>query len=458
MNSLQRRLQLGLTLSLMLLMALLWWGGSLAVRKLGEDLIGSRLEHDAESLLAALEFGGTAPARIPGKQVNPIYNRPFSGHYFVIRFADGSAEYSRSLWDQTLDVRPLQPGGGAHWYAAGPSGQKLLVWARHYRKQGHAFTLAVAEDLTPLERHLSLFQWTFAGIALAVLFVLLLVQQRVIHGSFRRLESVRADIRRLERGETGTLSEDVPDEILPLVRELNRLLELLARRLERSRNALGNLAHALKGPLNLLVQYLDGEELESHPELRARTRTQTERIRQLVERELKRARLAGGGSPGRRFDARQELPDLVEVLRQVHRRDRLDIRWDVADETPAFGDREDMLELLGNLLDNACKWADARVRCRISGADTIRITVEDDGPGRTEQEMNQLARRGVRLDETVEGHGLGLAIAKDIVKLYNGGIRFDRSGDLGGLRVSVELRQTLEHGALLFAPEAGPAK
>ncbi len=441
MNSLQRLLQLGLTLSLTLLMSILWWTGSLAVRGLGEDLIGSRLEHDAESLLAAISFTGAEQAPLELKYIDPIYKRPFSGHYYVIRLADGTLHYSRSLWDQTLDLQALGPGGTAQWYAPGPSDQKLLVWARYYQKQGHAFTLVVAEDLTPLERHLSLFQWTFAGLSLAALLILLIVQQRVIHRSFKRLDTVRAEIQSLEQGEITALSQDVPDEILPLVQEFNRLLELLAQRLSRSRNALGNLAHALKGPLNLLVQYLDSKELDDHPELRARMRIQQERILKLMERELKRARLAGSGSPGHRFHAQQELPDLIEVLKQIHHKRPLEIQWQVSPETPGFGDREDMLELMGNILDNACKWAKSRVRCTVTGVETVIIAIEDDGPGCSEEAIERLARRGTRLDESVEGHGLGLSIAKDIVKLYNGEIAFGPSRSLGGLSVTITLWQ-----------------
>ncbi len=440
MNSLQRLLQLGLTLSLMLLMSILWWTGSLVVREIGEDLIGSRLEHDAESLLTAMTFTtGAAPLQVQLKRINPIYKQPFSGHYYIIRLADGSIQRSRSLWDQTLDIQTLQPGAIAQWYTSGPSDQKLLVWARHYQKQGHTFTLAVAEDITPLEGRLASFQWTFAGLSLAVLFILLIVQQRIIHKSFKRLDTLHAEMRSLEQGEIGSLSQDVPDEILPLVQEFNRLLELLAQRLSRSRNALGNLAHALKGPLNLLVQYLDSEELKDHPKLQARMQAQQRRIQQLMERELKRARLAGSGTPGYRFNAQQELPDLVDVLKQVHHKRPLDIQWQVEAGTSAFGDREDMLELIGNILDNACKWAKSRVLCTVTGADTINITIEDDGAGCSEQEINQLLQRGARLDETVEGHGLGLAIAKDIVKLYNGEIDFHQSKALGGLSVAIKL-------------------
>jgi signal transduction histidine kinase len=439
-NSLQRLLQLGMTFSLLLLMALLWWIGNYAVRALGEDLISSRLEHDAESLLAAIAFSDSAPLKLQLDPINPIYNRPFSGHYYMIRFTDNRELSSRSLWDQSFDFNVVKVGATQQWYAPGPANQKLLVWARHYQKRGHTFTLAVAEDLTPLDKHLTVFQWSFAAFSLFVIFVMLLVQQLVIRRSFRRLDSLRCEITSLEQGEITMLSQDVPDEVQPLVEAFNQLLELLTQRLGRSRNSLGNLAHALKGPLNLLVQYLDDKALDNFPELKAEMQTQQQRIQKLMERELKRARLAGSGSPGFRFDAEQELADLVAVLKQVHRKEPLNIEWQVANNTPPFGDREDMLELMGNILDNACKWASSKVRCEITGVEEIVIAIEDDGPGCSEEEMLQLSQRGVRLDESVEGHGLGLAIAKDIVKLYNGEITFGRSKVLGGFSTTIKIR------------------
>lgn len=442
MNSLQTRLRLGLAFSLMLLMVLLWWMGSFAVRELGEDLIESRLEHDAESLLAAINISDTTHPLVDWSQINPIYKRPFSGHYFVVQFANQQLT-SRSLWEQSLPITLRQEKDtNSSWRIQGPSEQELLVISRSYSKQGHKVTLAVAEDISPLEDHLSLFQWTFAGIALSVLFVLLVVQQRVISQSLRQLDDVRSGIQQLEQGIIGTLSEDVPLEILPLVQELNRSLELLAQRIERSRNALGNLAHALKGPLNLLIQLIDSQELANHTELKQQAQIQTQRIHQLMERELKRARLAGTGSPGQRFNPQQELPDLLMVLQQVHQARSLQLNYNVSNDTPAFGDREDMLELLGNLLDNACKWARSTVQCNITGSDPVTITIDDDGPGLNEMELEQLTQRGTRLDESVEGHGLGLAITKDIVKLYGGTLHFMNSPNLGGLRIEVKLFQS----------------
>ncbi|HEB96868.1 MAG TPA: HAMP domain-containing histidine kinase [Sedimenticola thiotaurini] len=437
MRSLERRLQLGLSIALVLLMGAIWLIGGQALSRMTESFVASRLEHDAEAVLAAMVFRADGN-EVQWRRISQLYAQPLSGHYYVIRFRDGTLLRSRSLWDQDLEIPRLEPGGRRLELVAGPAGQPVLLLARGYRKQGHRFTLAVAEDMTPVHLERDRFSGWFALLAAGGLVALLLVQSLVVRRSFRPLQRIGDDVRRLEQGEVTALSEEVPAEVLPLVRELNRLLRQLARRLERSRNALGNLAHALKGPLNLLAQYFDDAPPDAGREQRLAAR-QVERIRQLMERELKRARLAGSGLSGRRFDAAAEMPDLVEVLQQVHRPRRLVVDCRVEPAVRPFGDREDMLELLGNLLDNACKWAAGRVRCRISGGRRIHIRVEDDGTGLRDADIDYLTRRGTRLDEEVEGHGLGLAIVGDIVKLYGGRMRFSRSDELGGLRVEIEL-------------------
>ncbi len=438
MNSLERRLQLWLALTLLVLMGLLWVLGNQSIRTLTQDFVVSRLEHDAESVLAALEFDQFG-ARIRWRRLNQIYNQPLSGHYYLVQLDQGGPLVSRSLWDHTLSIPRLAPGETRQMKIAGPAGQQLLLLVKGFRKQDREFTLAVAEDLTLIKERRDRFKRDFGLFALGGVLVLLLLQSMVVRRAFRRLQPLREDIRRLEQGETGALSEDVPSEILPLVREFNNLLQLLARRLERSRNALGNLTHALKGPLNILLQYFDGigkGEGEVRP---GEARAQAERIGQLMDRELRRARVAGSGLQRRRFNPREELPDLIGLLKQLHRDRNLDMQWLVADGVAPFGDREDMLELLGNLLDNACKWADSRVTCSVGSGAMIEFVVADDGKGISDRELGRLAERGVRLDETTEGHGLGLAIAKDIVNLYGGELNFSRSAELGGLQVTVLL-------------------
>jgi signal transduction histidine kinase len=436
-NSLQARLQIGLLLSLLLVALLLFWGGSAAVRQIAEAYVATRLEHDAEALLGALQPPQAEDMHISmgGQRVTPVYLQPFSGHYYLVRLNDGEPLRSRSLWDHELALPTLATGETRLWRAAGPQDQALLVRAAGYRKQGRNLTLAVAEDIAPIELQIRRLQGLLAAAAAGAIALLLLIQRLVVRHSLGRLERVRADIQRLEQGQTERLSEAVPDEIRPLVQEFNRLLALLASRLERSRNALGNLAHALKGPLNLLVQALDAGD--SGPQ----AQVQTSRIRQLIERELRRARLAGAGKPGQQFDPAAELPDLIAALAGMHRGRELEIRCNRRPAAPLPIDREDLLELLGNLLDNACKWARRRVRFELEqDGEELRITVEDDGPGVSAAQLAQLAQRGVRIDQEVDGHGLGLAISRDIARLYAGGLEFGRAPELGGLQVRVRLR------------------
>jgi len=438
MRSLERRLQLGLAVALVALMGLIWVIGSQALRSMTEGFVASRLEHDAEGLLAAMVIdpGGV---KVRWRRINQVYSQPLSGHYYAIRFNDGRTTLSRSLWDQSLEIPQLKSGETRRELVQGPADQQLLLLFNGYRKNGQNFTLAVAEDMMPVYQERDHFMRWFAVLALGGLLGLLLVQSIVVRRSFRRLEKVQDDMHLLEQGHVVELSEDVPAEVLPLVQEFNHLLHLLSQRLERSRNALGNLAHALKEPLNLLTHYFDASQSDSEDPEQQQAALQTGRIRTLMERELKRARLAGKDPSSRRFNSVEELPDLIAVLQQVHRGKEVSVEYQIGEVVKPFGDREDMLELLGNLLDNAYKWAVSRVICRIEGSERISILVEDDGKGLKDGDIHLLTQRGTRMDENVEGHGLGLAIVGDIVKIYDGSITFGRSDELGGLCVQIFL-------------------
>lgn len=439
MTSLQRRLQLGLAASILVLLPLLIWGGGMAVRGLVREHALAGLGHDAEALVGAVRLDAGGRPVLPDAALPPVYRQPFSGHYFVLLDDAGAAQQSRSLWDHRIALAPVPPGERRVAELAGPQRQSLLMLAAGYRKEGRALTVAVAEDLAPIEHAIVRYQWTTALLALAALAGLLLVQRILVRRAFRSLGGLRDDVQRVENGEANGLREDVPDEVRPLVREVNRLLSLLDQRLQRSRNAVGNLAHALKTPLTLLLQQVDGEALRDRPETQLAMRRQAERIRDLMERELRRARLAGAGAAGRNFHPRRDVPALVDALRRMHDRDDLRIEHG---ELPAVAvplDDEDMIELLGNLLDNACKWAQSCVRLDLAVDRALRIRVADDGPGLDGAEAEAMLERGTRLDETRAGHGLGLAIVKDIVTLYGGRLALSPSADLGGLCVEVTL-------------------
>lgn len=440
MATLRGRLSWGLVVSLVLLLTLQWAVVTYALGRLVEGQMAERLQHEGESLLASVQFGADGVAQITDGRLGLVYSRPFSGHYFLV-IAGAQRLHSRSLWDAELPVAALAPGSRQRLNVSGPQRQPLLAVAQGYQKQGRQLTVVVAEDLTALQAGMQRFQWLYAAVSAAGLLLLLLVQRLIVLGALRPLASVRDDMTRLGRGETDHVAVQGPEEIRPLVEELNRLLVGMERRSRRSREALGNLAHALKTRLTLLNQVAERPELDASPQLRSSIYASTEAIGNIVERELKRARLLGDLRPGRRIDLQVELAQLVHTLRQLYAAKGVNITWEVGADAAFVGDREDLLEMLGNLLDNACKWCRGKVSLTVTGGAQVSFVVEDDGPGCPAQELAALTRRGYRADESTPGSGLGLAIVQDIVEGYDGGLAFGRSAALGGLRVEARLAQ-----------------
>ncbi|NIR29896.1 MAG: sensor histidine kinase [Gammaproteobacteria bacterium] len=439
MRSLRAGLVAGLVVSLVALFSAQWALVSYTVRSVAEGYVISRLRHDMENLLASVSRDEEGAAQIEEDPLALIYRQPFSGHYFRIETPHAVIR-SRSLWDSDLSVPSFAPGQNATLHLKGPRSQSLLVLAGGFRKQDTVLTVAVAEDLSEVNEAIAAFRMQYAALSLAVMALLIAVQQWVVRRRLRPLGELRKELDRLERGEVQSLRVTVPTEVAPVVAEVNRLMGVMSARLKRSRHALGNLAHALKAPLTLLRHLADAPALAADQALRERLLTQTEAIRRLIDRELRRARF-GGEAPGTRFLAEREVPDLIGTLRQMYGRDGPDIEYTISPGAVFPADREDMLELLGNLLDNACKWARTRVRLSVEEAADFTFTVEDDGPGCPPQQRSRLAQRGSRLDESREGHGLGLAVVRDIVEHYQGRLRFDESPELGGLRATVSFER-----------------
>ncbi len=438
MKSLQLRLGAGLLISLVVAFVILWWLLSSALRQQAEAAIATHLEHDAESILTAIEIGPTGRVTLDSAKIEPVYHRPFSGQYYRIMLDDRIIR-SRSLWDQDLPLSPVPSGETRRLFVTGPRGQPLVVLVRGFARRGTTITVAVAEDLSPTLARIHLFQQRYSVIALLLLLTLIAVQGLIVAGAFRPLRRILEQVSALERGERDQLDTRVPAEVAPLVDEVNRLLTVLQQRLQRSRNALGDLAHALKTPLTVVQQLAREEALKPLPAIRETLEQETTNMQRLMERVLKRARLAGSGPPLSRFDAGREIPDLVDALKKMHRDKPRRVELRIAEAAPLPIDREDMLELTGNLLDNAWKWARTTLRCTLAVDRSISLTIEDDGPGVSDDGIAALSERGTRLDEAVSGYGLGLSIAKLIAEQHGGRIEFGRSRDLGGFRVVVVL-------------------
>jgi signal transduction histidine kinase len=439
MGSLRSRLSIGLATSLAAVFVVQWLVVTLAIREVAESYVASRLEHDSDSLVAALVFDAAGRPALQGARLGAMFERPYSGHYYRVA-AGQHVLRSRSLWDQDLAVAPTVPGTNRRERVTGPQEQTLLVLTRGVAAGENRLTISVAEDLTPLTADLRRLNLHYALISGAALVLLLVVQGIALQVGLRPLARIRAELEQVARGERERLEGNAPQEIQPLVHELNVLFTALRERLERSRRALGNLAHALKTPLTVLTDLSGDKRLRRWSDIQRPFAANTEMIARLIDRELKRARLAGAAPGGTRVELKTELATLRDTMQTVHRDKVLafDLRAPPGPVEYA-ADREDVLELLGNVLDNACKWARSAVHVTVEPGEQLRILVEDDGPGCPTEQLQQITRRGVRLDESAPGHGLGLAIAQDIVASYNGRLTFGRSRDLGGLRVTILL-------------------
>ena len=217
--------------------------------------------------------------------------------------------------------------------------------------------------------------------SLGALLLLLIIQYRLVRIGLEPLERARQELQGLERGELQTLGTDAPEEVRPLVLQINQLLEILSARLARSRHALGNLSHALKTPLTLLNQLADDDRLRAHPELRDALRAQLDTMRGITERELRRARLAGAARIGERVDTERGTGGAHRYAAASLPRKSAGFRGARDRGYHRCCDREDLLELLGNLLDNACKWARRQVRVTVESGNGLMLRIEDDGPG-----------------------------------------------------------------------------
>ena len=445
MQSLQTKLGSGLIISLIGVFTGLWFLISFSTQYLSEEYIASRLRHDAEMLLSIINFDKQGQINLDESRLNPVYSQPFSGHYYLIKNTKQS-HHSRSLWDQSLQHFSVSSGQQQRSIQAGPNQQSLLVISNGFTKQGYELNISVAEDLNPVKKNIRQFQTRFTITAIALLLLLVILQSLILRHSLKSLTQLRAELRALQQGEIHQLNTDIPIELQPMVKEINHLLGVMVQRLSRSRHALSDLAHAIKKPLTVLQQLTDKNRQSLDADLYSALKQQATEINQLTDRILKRARLAGHVHSGTHFSFSQDLPDLLRTLDQMYQDKGIELQLNLTHGINCPIDREDMLELLGNILDNAYKWARHTIRLKIEANHTLRLCIEDDGPGAKQDQLSQLDKRGVRLDETVHGYGFGLAIASDMVQEYQGQISLGQSAELGGFRVDIHLPITNLHG------------
>jgi signal transduction histidine kinase len=412
-----------------------WVLADRAIVYLVEREMESRLRHDADTLLATVAVTDAGRLECDSQAPGTIYSREYSGHYYVIA-ANGRRTQSASFGTSPVFDPPNGPPESLN-HLVGPRGQPLLVLTTHAMRDGQPIALSLGEDLSPMRRELTRFRMVFLLVSLAVVACATAFQERELRWALRPLVRIREAVQRVREHGAQIEVAEAPTEVRPLVDEINRLLSFVDRRLRQSRTAIGNLSHAVKTPLTAVFRLLDDSRIAAFPGLQQQLQEQARAIQVRIDRELKRARLAGDAPTAATFDPQEELPALVQLLTHIHREKQPAIEW-VASPGPLPFDRQDMMELIGNLADNACKWARHRVRIEIRRTNGLTVLVSDDGPGCSSEQLESLGTRGHRVDESVPGSGLGLAIAKEIVEFSGGSLVLARSTSLGGLEVTAQ--------------------
>lgn len=439
MKSLRRQLSWGLTLSLVGLLTLQWAVVTFTIDHLIQSQMTARMQQEAESVLAGVAMNARGQLVLAPHVMTASYQRPFSGRYFIVMLDDAHKVNSRSWWDVELAVSALKVGEERVTHVNGPESQPLLLLGHGYRKQQRNITIYIAESLVELQQSLRMFHWLYGVFSLLGLLALLALQRWIVVNTLNPLQQIKENLAKVASGELQQIHASGPAEVMPLVNEFNRILKSASQKTRRSRLAIGNLAHGLKTRLAQL-QLLSGDATtESDAQLRQMVQSCTDDIHQDVERELKRARLMGDVYTSQTTDLEVEVPKLVATLQKIYSEKTVAFAWQHDGQSRLMIDREDMLELLGNVLDNAFKWCRSQVQLTISVEYAIRVIVEDDGPGSNATELETLLQRGMRMDESKPGSGLGLAIVQDIVQHYHGHIALAHSERLGGLCVHITL-------------------
>jgi signal transduction histidine kinase len=433
--------------SILLALTIAGFGLLLLFERHVERRIALELQAHLRQLVSGVGRAPDGSLAIASPLAEPRFREPLSGLYWQVSAEpDGPALHSRSLWDAALELPQDEPADGeVHEHTIpGPGGASLLVIERVVTLAdnlgGGAVRAAVALDRSEIHAAGLAFASELAlSLAILALFLVMAAWVQVTVG-LRPLDTVRQRLGEVRAGRETRLRGAFPDEVRPLALEVDHLLDAQEAALTRARARAADLAHGLKTPLTVLAS--DAEELRARGETRVADEIASvaEVMRRHVERELVRAR---AGNPVRVGQAalplRPVATRVVEVLRRTPRGRTLTWRVDLPEELAARMDGQDLAEILGNLAENAAKWAVSEVRIGGEGeGEAVTFWVEDDGPGVPEDSIGTVLARGGRLDEAQPGTGLGLAIVHDLVGAYDGSLALRRS-PLGGLLAVVRL-------------------
>jgi signal transduction histidine kinase len=417
-----------------------------------ERAFDRRLDVYLRTLVADVASHEEGADKYPQSIGEPLFELPLSGWYWQVTRLDTKTpevHSSRSLWDSSLPRLPDEKSSTdaefRQGYAKGPEDQELRLVERDIDLGTDGrYLIAVAGDASEIDDETGSFERTIIITFTALTLALLLTTALQVRFGLAPLARISEGLAAIRSGRAERLQGKFPVEIAPLARETNALIDANREIVERARTHVGNLAHALKTPLSVIV---NEAAARGNDPLAYKVLEQTDIMRDQVARQLERARLAARSTVvGTSVEVPPVVTALARTMEKLYRARDIAIDVDVPDHARFRGEQQDLEEMVGNLVDNGCKWAQSRVAIEVMAdqppsdgvKSRVRIIVDDDGPGLSPAEREQVALRGQRLDETKPGSGLGLSIVVELAGLY-GGVLTLGTAPIGGLRAELAL-------------------
>ena len=443
--SIHQRLLLAASLVLTAFLGLTGLALDKAFRSSAQEALQARLYSSVYALLAAAEEGKEGVLSMPPVLTDPRFNRPDSGLYAQVHGTQtGYRWQSGSGLGRELDLVQMMAPGESKLERSQLKGSEAVmslnfgvVW-EDFNGRELAYTLMVAEDLRPHLEQITAFRNTLMLWLGGAALLLLLAQGLVLRWGLTPLRQVTVALKEIESGRAEQLEGRFPRELSPLTSNINSLIRHAQARQQRYRDSLGDLAHSLKTPLAILQGLADRHDPMGREEQQSMGE-QVQRMNQIVGHQLQRAAASGGGSLTRVLPLRQVVDRLAGSLSKVYAEKAIEWQIEIPGTVRFKGDEGDLMELLGNLMDNACKYGRGRVRLAAQVDEGLRLQVADNGPGIPPDQASQVLQRGHRVDQQLPGQGIGLAVAMDILKAYGGRLQIGPSQQLGGAEITLHL-------------------
>ena len=435
--SLNRRIILSASLVLVVFITLTAATLERAFIDSSESALRDTLTSQLYALMAAAEVENNTVI-MPSEELDVLLGLPGSGIYSYITSRSG-----RILWQSSsaLGAKPPQP---VSLPSADKQFKKISVDNNIYYTFAYgvdwssdsgsiALTFNIITDLKSFNKQISHYRKTLWSWLIAMAALLLISQALILRWGLSPLRKVGVELNRIEIGEQEQIVQHYPQEIERLTSNINVLLKQERDQKTRYRNALGDLAHSLKTPLAVLQSGLNSNKQDET------LSEQITRMNSIVEYQLQRAATAGSANIGKPINVESVTRRMLDSLHKVYRDKHIVVTVEIDKSVVFRGDEGDLMEMLGNLLDNAFKWADQHIKIKAEQtSDQLSITVSDDGPGIAKNKADELLKRGKRADQTTAGHGIGLSIVKNIVEAYQGDLKIIKSQS-GGAEITVTL-------------------